>query len=87
MLTTFTHKCLDSNANRYGFFLANQQGVPIRIEVGPRDVKAEQVVIVRRDNGAKVKALQFPLITLTSLQIIKIYLMAHLTAFQLMVTH
>ena len=30
------------------------QGVPIRIEVGPRDVKAEQAVVVRRDNGEKV---------------------------------
>ena len=30
------------------------QGVPLRIEVGPRDVKAEQVVTVRRDTGEKV---------------------------------
>ena len=30
------------------------QGVPIRIEVGPRDVKADQAVVVRRDNGEKV---------------------------------
>ena len=30
------------------------QGVPLRIEVGPRDLKAEQAVVVRRDNGDKV---------------------------------
>ena len=32
------------------------QGVPLRIEVGPRDLKAEQAVVVRRDNGDKVSA-------------------------------
>ncbi len=29
------------------------KGVPIRVEIGPRDVKSRQVVIVRRDNGEK----------------------------------
>ncbi len=29
------------------------RGVPIRIEIGPRDVEAGQVVLVRRDTGAK----------------------------------
>ena len=29
------------------------QGVPIRIEVGPRDMKNQQVVTVRRDTGTK----------------------------------
>jgi prolyl-tRNA synthetase len=29
------------------------RGVPLRIEVGPRDVKGNQVVMVRRDNRAK----------------------------------
>jgi prolyl-tRNA synthetase len=29
------------------------RGVPLRIEVGPRDVKSNQVVMVRRDNRAK----------------------------------
>ena len=28
--------------------------MPIRLEVGPRDVKAEQAVLVRRDTGEKV---------------------------------
>lgn len=29
------------------------RGVPVRIEIGPRDVKANQVVVVRRDTGEK----------------------------------
>ena len=29
------------------------RGVPVRIEIGPRDVKNEQVVLVRRDTGKK----------------------------------
>lgn len=31
------------------------RGVPLRLEVGPRDVKAGQVVAVRRDTGEKLK--------------------------------
>ncbi|MBD3183606.1 proline--tRNA ligase [Candidatus Poribacteria bacterium] len=30
------------------------KGVPVRIEVGPRDVKNQQVVLVRRDNREKI---------------------------------
>jgi len=30
------------------------KGVPIRIEIGPRDVEKDQVVIVRRDNSEKI---------------------------------
>ncbi len=30
------------------------RGVPIRVEVGPRDLEKEQVVFVRRDNGEKI---------------------------------
>ena len=29
------------------------QGVPLRIEVGPRDMKQNQFMTVRRDTGAK----------------------------------
>ena len=35
------------------FFSWVQQGVPLRIEIGPRDVKEEKVMLVRRDNRAK----------------------------------
>ena len=31
-----------------------QRGVPIRIELGPRDIENEQVVLVRRDTGEKL---------------------------------
>lgn len=34
------------------------KGVPLRIEVGPRDVKADQAVVVRRDNGEKTSIKQ-----------------------------
>lgn len=30
------------------------QGVPVRIEVGPKDMKQKQVVAVRRDTGKKL---------------------------------
>lgn len=38
------------------FFHWVQQGVPLRIEVGPRDVKKQSGVIVRRDNRQKTFA-------------------------------
>jgi prolyl-tRNA synthetase len=37
----------------YKFNHWEQKGVPIRIEVGPKEVEKERVVIVRRDTGAK----------------------------------
>jgi bifunctional glutamyl/prolyl-tRNA synthetase len=40
-----TQKC-----NKF-FFM---QGVPIRIELGPKDMKQKQVVAVRRDTGEKL---------------------------------
>jgi len=30
------------------------RGVPLRLEIGPKDIKAKQVVLVRRDNGEKL---------------------------------
>jgi prolyl-tRNA synthetase len=35
------------------YFFWELRGVPIRIEVGPRDLKANQIVVVRRDSGEK----------------------------------
>ena len=29
------------------------RGVPVRIEIGPRDLENNQAVLVRRDNGEK----------------------------------
>ncbi|MBD3198116.1 MAG: proline--tRNA ligase [Candidatus Lokiarchaeota archaeon] len=36
------------------FYFWEMKGVPFRIEIGPRDVKKEQVVIVRRYDGEKI---------------------------------
>ena len=30
------------------------KGVPVRIEIGPRDIQKQQVVLVRRDTGEKI---------------------------------
>lgn len=35
-------------------FVCIIQGVPIRLEVGPKDMQQRQCVAVRRDSGAKV---------------------------------
>lgn len=32
------------------------KGVPIRLEIGPKDMKSGQLVLVRRDNGSKISA-------------------------------
>jgi prolyl-tRNA synthetase len=37
----------------YKFNDWEMKGVPLRIEIGPRDIKAGQVVAARRDNGKK----------------------------------
>lgn len=31
-----------------------QKGVPIRLEVGPRDIESKQTVMARRDTGEKI---------------------------------
>ncbi|MBI4100452.1 proline--tRNA ligase [Candidatus Microgenomates bacterium] len=31
------------------------KGVPIRLEIGPKEIETEEVLIVRRDNGEKIK--------------------------------
>ncbi len=46
---------VDERDERPGFKFADHElrGVPIRIEVGPRDLDASQVTVVRRDSGEK----------------------------------
>ncbi|MDQ1281143.1 MAG: prolyl-tRNA synthetase [Thermoproteota archaeon] len=47
---------VDADAERtpgWKFNYWELKGVPLRIEIGPRDIRSGQVVIVRRDNGAK----------------------------------
>jgi len=35
------------------FYKWEKKGVPIRLEIGPRDIEQESVMLVRRDNGSK----------------------------------
>jgi prolyl-tRNA synthetase len=46
---------LDDREERPGpkFFEWEKKGVPIRIEIGPKDVAKQSVVVVRRDTGGK----------------------------------
>ncbi len=37
------------------FYQWERRGVPLRIEIGPKDIKEESVMMVRRDTGEKVK--------------------------------
>lgn len=49
-----THADLRENYNSgWKFNHWELKGVPVRIEIGPRDLKNNQVVVVRRDNGVK----------------------------------
>ena len=43
----------DNYTPGYKFYDWELKGVPLRIEVGPKDIKNEQVVLVRRDTGVK----------------------------------
>ena len=47
---------LDSSDNSPGWKFAEYEmkGVPLRLEIGPKDIEKDQCVIVRRDNGEKV---------------------------------
>ncbi|OYT36894.1 proline--tRNA ligase [Candidatus Pacearchaeota archaeon ex4484_71] len=40
----------------YKFSEYELQGIPLRIEIGPKDIEKKEVVIVRRDNGKKIAA-------------------------------
>src|SRR5690625_82625 len=46
---------IDASDNMPGwkFNESEMKGYPVRIEIGPRDIKNEQVVLVRRDTGEK----------------------------------
>ena len=47
--------CTDTSDKSAGFKFAEYEmkGLPVRIEIGPRDIENKQVVLVRRDNGQK----------------------------------
>ena len=44
----------DQNSPGWKFAEAELQGIPIRIEAGPKDMEKNQVVLVRRDNYQKI---------------------------------
>ena len=48
---------LDKSEGRPGakFFTWERVGVPVRIEIGPRDLEKDQAIAVRRDNGEKTE--------------------------------
>ena len=48
---------VDDRDDRPGvkFYSWEKKGVPLRIEVGPKDIKQSQAVMVRRDSGEKIK--------------------------------
>ncbi|MFH1456548.1 MAG: proline--tRNA ligase [Patescibacteria group bacterium] len=43
----------DTNTPGWKFHQWEMKGVPVRIEVGPKDIIKNQIVLVRRDNGEK----------------------------------
>jgi len=49
---------IDLSDNSAGFKFAEQEmrGIPLRLEIGPRDIEQGQCVLVRRDNGEKITA-------------------------------
>jgi prolyl-tRNA synthetase len=44
----------DQNSPGWKFSQWEMMGVPIRVEIGPRDMANRKVVLVRRDNGEKI---------------------------------
>jgi prolyl-tRNA synthetase len=53
----------------YKFADAELRGIPVRVEIGPRDLDASQVTVVRRDTGAKsAVGMEAAATTLTALQ-------------------
>lgn len=55
MLSGYRVKVDDSDKSPgWKFSEQEMRGIPVRIEMGPRDIEANQAVIVRRDNGEKI---------------------------------
>ena len=53
----------------YKFADAELRGIPVRVEIGPRDLDASQVMVVRRDTGAKsAVGIEAAAMALTTLQ-------------------
>ncbi len=54
--TSYSTEFDDDQQNKPGWKFAEWelQGVPVRIEIGPRDMENDQVVLARRDTGQKI---------------------------------
>ena len=55
MISSYARVKVDASDKSPGFKFAEQEmrGIPLRLEVGPRDIEAGQAILVRRDNGEK----------------------------------
>ncbi|KAG0088724.1 ribose-phosphate pyrophosphokinase 1 [Podila epicladia] len=53
----------DNYSVGYKFNHWELRGVPVRLELGPKDVKNNQIMAVRRDNGAKIALQQTTLVS------------------------
>ena len=55
-LKTFCRARIDDSDQSPGWKFAQYEmkGVPLRLELGPKDIEKNQCVLVRRDNGEKV---------------------------------
>ncbi len=49
-----THEDWTNNSPGFKYNEWEMKGVPLRMEIGPRDIKDNKVVLVRRDNGEKL---------------------------------
>jgi prolyl-tRNA synthetase len=47
------HTDISDKSPGWKFAEYEMKGVPVRLEIGPRDIEKAQVVLVRRDNGEK----------------------------------
>ncbi len=55
VLSNFRVKVDDSDKSPgWKFSEQEMRGIPLRIEMGPRDIEANQAILVRRDNGEKI---------------------------------
>jgi len=53
----------DEHTPGWKFNYWEMKGVPLRLEIGPRDIRSNQVMIVRRDDGKKKAINELDVIT------------------------
>ena len=56
MLSAYRVKVDDSDKNPgWKFAESEMRGIPLRVEIGPRDIEANKCMLVRRDTGEKIE--------------------------------